>query len=241
MSASHSPQQIIIDRRFCGPPQSGNGGYVCGRMAEHIDGSARVRLMSPPRLGVPLSLLCSDDEVLLFDKELLIAKAAPHQLHLDVSACPSLEEARSMSERYAGFSHTPFPMCFVCGPDRKKNDGLRIFPGVSNDDSMVACVWEPDAGLFDPGGLLQTWAVWSALDCPSGWAFLHRGKGPALLGEYAVDIFSSDTGGQACIVIGWELECTGRKHKTASALYTSQGRLMACAQATWIEFKPGSI
>ena len=27
---------IIIDKRYCGPPNSGNGGYVCGRLARHI-------------------------------------------------------------------------------------------------------------------------------------------------------------------------------------------------------------
>jgi hypothetical protein len=27
-------EAIHIDRRFCGPPDSGNGGYVCGRVAE---------------------------------------------------------------------------------------------------------------------------------------------------------------------------------------------------------------
>ena len=31
---------IIIDRRYCGPPNSGNGGYVCGRLARHIPGGA---------------------------------------------------------------------------------------------------------------------------------------------------------------------------------------------------------
>jgi hypothetical protein len=238
MSLSRLPQQISIDRRFCGPPQSGNGGYVCGRMAEYIVGCAKVRLMSPPPLETPLRLTCSKDEVLLFDDEFLVAKAAPHQLDIEAPPSPSLEMARSMSEHYVGFSHTAFPQCFVCGPERKKGDGLRIFPGVSRDASMVACVWEPSAELFGTDGRLKTWAVWSALDCPSGWAFLHQGEGPALLGEYAVDIISPIVNGHAFIVVGWEFENTGRKHKTGSALYSSQGRLLACAQATWIEFKP---
>ena len=29
---------IIIEKRYCGPPNSGNGGYVCGRLAQHIPG-----------------------------------------------------------------------------------------------------------------------------------------------------------------------------------------------------------
>ena len=27
---------MIIDKRYRGPPNSGNGGYVCGRLARHI-------------------------------------------------------------------------------------------------------------------------------------------------------------------------------------------------------------
>jgi hypothetical protein len=34
---------FVIARRFCGPPDSGNGGYACGRIAEHLDGPARSR------------------------------------------------------------------------------------------------------------------------------------------------------------------------------------------------------
>ena len=35
---------ITIDKRFRGPPNSGNGGYVCGLIADHIDGSAEITL-----------------------------------------------------------------------------------------------------------------------------------------------------------------------------------------------------
>ena len=43
-------QSIRIDRRFCGPPNSGNGGYVCGLLAAHIDGGAEITLRVPPPL-----------------------------------------------------------------------------------------------------------------------------------------------------------------------------------------------
>jgi hypothetical protein len=46
---------LRIDRRFCGPPESGNGGYVCGRLARFVDGEATVvRLHVPPPLEVEL-------------------------------------------------------------------------------------------------------------------------------------------------------------------------------------------
>ena len=53
--------QIIIDKRFCGPPNSGNGGYVCGRLARHIPGGAEVTLRAPPPLDTPLDAIATDD------------------------------------------------------------------------------------------------------------------------------------------------------------------------------------
>ena len=42
------PETVRIENQFRGPPDSGNGGYVCGLLAEHIDGCAQVRLQAPP-------------------------------------------------------------------------------------------------------------------------------------------------------------------------------------------------
>ena len=39
---------MTIPRRFCGPPNSGNGGYVCGTLARCIPGAAEVTLRAPP-------------------------------------------------------------------------------------------------------------------------------------------------------------------------------------------------
>ncbi len=49
-------EQIIIERRFCGPPDSGNGGYTCGRLANYVDGTAEVTLLRPPPLERPLGI-----------------------------------------------------------------------------------------------------------------------------------------------------------------------------------------
>ena len=45
-------ETFTIARRFRGPSQSGNGGYVCGRLARHVAGPALVRLRAPPPLDV---------------------------------------------------------------------------------------------------------------------------------------------------------------------------------------------
>ncbi len=56
-----SMTSIIIDKRYCGPPNSGNGGYVCGRLARHIPGGAEVTLRAPPPLDKPLDVVAADD------------------------------------------------------------------------------------------------------------------------------------------------------------------------------------
>ena len=47
--------QLTIPHRYCGPPESGNGGWVSGAVAEHVPTTAdrpavTVRLASPPPL-----------------------------------------------------------------------------------------------------------------------------------------------------------------------------------------------
>ena len=43
-------QTLTIPRRFRGPPNSGNGGYVCGMLVRQIAGAAEVTLRAPPPL-----------------------------------------------------------------------------------------------------------------------------------------------------------------------------------------------
>lgn len=42
---------LVVARRFCGPPDSGNAGYVCGLIAGFLDGPVKVTLRLPPSLG----------------------------------------------------------------------------------------------------------------------------------------------------------------------------------------------
>lgn len=52
---------LVIDRRFRGPPNSGNGGYVCGCLARYVAGDAEVTLRAPPPLERPLDVLTKVD------------------------------------------------------------------------------------------------------------------------------------------------------------------------------------
>ena len=49
-------EQITIHHRFQGPPNIGQGGYVCGIVADLIGPCAKVTLRSPAPLGLPLTV-----------------------------------------------------------------------------------------------------------------------------------------------------------------------------------------
>ena len=44
-------EALVIPTRYCGPPGSGNGGYVCGRIAAYANGPVTVTLRRPPPLA----------------------------------------------------------------------------------------------------------------------------------------------------------------------------------------------
>ena len=112
-------QRIVINHRFCGPPVSGNGGYVCGLIAGFINGAAEVTLRRPPPLDTPLVLeQTRANTVRLYDDIGPIADAHPSTLRIAAPCIPSFEEARSAKYNYTGLRHHLYPTCFVCGPDR---------------------------------------------------------------------------------------------------------------------------
>ena len=148
---------IIIDRRYCGPPNSGNGGYVCGRLARHIPGGAEVTLRIPPPLEKPLDVVATDDGSWeLRDGAAVVATGRPARVELS-----RLEKA-GFDEACAAELLTPIkphehllPTCFVCGPARAQGDGLRIFAGplASSIPECASCArGDLDAGSQPDGG-----------------------------------------------------------------------------------------
>ncbi|MBI5592634.1 MAG: hypothetical protein HY881_19380 [Deltaproteobacteria bacterium] len=69
---------IVIDKRFCGPPRSGNGGYVCGLLSQFVDASSvTVRLLLPAPLDTELVVRETEVGVVLLDGGVVIAEARP--------------------------------------------------------------------------------------------------------------------------------------------------------------------
>lgn len=234
---------VIIDKRFHGPPASGNGGYSCAMVGRFIDGPAAVRLRIPPPLDTPLEVRQKDGLVELFCRseagDELVATGRPATVELDIPEPPGFARAQAASARYRGFVAHFYPGCFVCGPEREPGDGLRIFAGPvepgTGPDGMVAATWIPDETLRDASGFVAPEYIWAALDCPGAYAFPEPQNGAILLGELAVSIKAPVSAGEKCVLIGWEIGRRGRKHYTGTALFGESGSCRAVAYATWFE------
>ena len=67
--------EIFINKRFNGPPNSGNGGYVAGLIAKEIGKCCEVKLVAPPPLEKKLLLKKSNENYELYDDETLVCIA----------------------------------------------------------------------------------------------------------------------------------------------------------------------
>jgi hypothetical protein len=235
---------ITIARRFRGPPNSGNGGYSCGRLAAFIDGPAEVTLRKPPPLETEMRVVAEPgDSVALYDGEQLIATAAPGEGRSSGMTAPSYDDAVAASSRTFDPSMHKLPMCYVCGPDRHPGDGLRIFCGPLDPDAGwsggVAAPWIPESYMADERGDVSDEFIWAALDCPTAYASGSSSGFPTiLLGRQAVTIRQEPAIGERCIIAARQTGRDGRKYLAEATLFSVNGTPLARCQATWIEVAP---
>ncbi len=227
---------LVIGRRFRGPPQSGNGGYTSGMLASAAAQTVEIRLMKPPPLDKPLEIRedKEDSRLLLMDGEEPVASAAPKTFDLLVPRPPSYAEALGAVRKFQGFREHAYPGCFVCGPERTRGDGMRIFASPIDGRDMCAAAWLPDESLGGADAKVLPEFMWAALDCPGFFASGAAARG-ALLGLYAARIHRRVRIGEPCVVIGWALGHEGRKHYTGTAVFDEVGEICGLATATWIE------
>lgn len=251
---------MIVPARFNGPPDSANGGYAAGLVAQMVlgadpatvvaDRAVRVTLRRPPPLETALRVdtdpatgavrITADPPagtVPVADAPsgaVLVAEAEP-VVGPDLSTGPvpppvALADAEVAGTAYPGFTDHPFPGCYVCGP--RHPDGLRIFPGPTAPGRTAAPFVVP-ADRTVP-------TVWAALDCPGGWTVLAPGR-PYLLGRMSATVAALPDAGARCVVVGELVATSGRKAEVRTALYDPAGRLLAAAQATWIAAAAGGV
>lgn len=227
---------ITIEPRFCGPPDSGNGGYVCGMLAGFLQGTVEVMLRKPPPLSKPLQVIAEGEKARLMDNDILIAEATSAALALDAPASPGFNTASEATKQYKGFNKHVFPTCFVCGPERKEHDGLRIFAGRVSGKDIVAAPWIPDASLANESGVVRDEFHWAALDCPGYFATTDTMR-KSVLGKMTAQILVPVRVNEKCVIVGWRIKDEGRKHFTGTAIYAENKTLSAIAHGIWIDIE----
>jgi hypothetical protein len=229
--------ELIINGRFMGPPDMGNGGYVAGLLGRHLDNAAQVTLRRPVPLQQPLcwQQLANGNIHLWADGAALIAQASPVYLGLSVPT-PPLYTAVAAAQQAQLYGHDhPFPNCFVCGPNRSASDGLGLQPTYLPQHRLLAATWQPDPSLANGDGLVASEFLWAALDCPGGIAAVQSRPRPILLGQITARVQMGIRPGERCLVLGWPITRQGRKHIVGTALFNEAGEIYGRARSIWIE------
>jgi hypothetical protein len=237
---------FLVPARFCGPPDSGNGGWVSGHAAVLLsppaDRAVTVRLRTPPPLDREMTVVpdpaeaSAAESLEVHDGDHLVLEAAlaPELSRDGIPAAASFAEATAAGAGYEGLADHPFPTCFSCGTGREPGDGLGLRPGALEDDSgAYAAAWVPA-----PGVDVET--TWAALDCPGGWASGFAGR-PMVLGTMTAQVRELPAPGEEHVVMAWPRGGEGRKFHSGTALYAADGRLLAQAEALWISIDPKSV
>jgi hypothetical protein len=225
---------VIIEARFNGPPESGNGGYTAGLVARALGAErsgAVVTLRQPPPLDTPLRVVTGTGGITVYAGDHLVAEGAGATLDDEAVPPVSYDEATGAAVAYRGFTDHPFPTCYVCGPKRPGSDGLRIFPGPL-PDGRTAAPWSvpPEVSAV---------TMWAALDCPGGWSVIAVNR-PYVLGRITARVDAVPPPGAQCVVAGAMIGSEDRKAEVRTAVYAPDGGLLAQARCTWIAVPVGA-
>ena len=226
---------LTVASRFRGPPTSANGGYFAGLVATLASRTVSVRLLKPPPLDTEFTVReLADGGLQVLDGTEPVGEARVATLSLDAHPAPDYLEAVEASRHYAGFRYHRFPSCFVCGTQRVRGDGLRIFAGPIPERGVVAAPWVPDASLDRGDGKVRAEFMSAALDCPGYYAVAPDDR-MMLLAELTAHFDRLVHIGESCTVVGWRAGGSGRKHEAGTAVYDGKGELCGRARALWIE------
>jgi hypothetical protein len=233
---------ISIPQRFCGPPETGNGGYTAGLLAQAVGAApVEVTLRRPLPLNRPLAVEREGDLTVLRDGAELLAEARVVADDLDSPPAPiAYDEAGAAGACSPVVVHPewhPAPTCFVCGNERDPDDALCLFPGPVRP-GLFATTWTPLLDFGDDGGLVREEIVWAALDCPSSFLIYdgvdERPERFYVLGRMTARVDEKPRCGEPHVVQAWSLGSERRKLFACSAICDLSGKVLAVSRSTWI-------
>lgn len=235
--SSESSANLVIARRFCGPPGIVNGGYVAGLLAEQLPGSpVEVTLRRPTPVRARLRVESGAETVGLRLAGAGRVAEARRAARFDCRP-PAMSWVAVLATEalpYAGAGG--FGSCFACGPEVASKHSLGVFPRPLADASAVACLWRPPAWAGDGRGKTRGRFLWAALDCSGGFAIdLRKPVGMVMTGRLTTEVVRSPGVGEECAVLGWPMGSDGRKHFVRSAVLSKEGGVLAHTLAVWLE------
>jgi hypothetical protein len=259
---------LVVPRRFCGPPVSGNGGWSSGALATLVAGAPvdhatawpviEVSLSAPPPLDTELEVALVDGATVASREGTLIGSARVVGTALSPVDLVGVDEVTAATAAFPGWETHAFDTCFTCGTRREEGDGLRIFPGPTPaDPETFAAPWVPhpstaedwwflrserserlEGHAYVDGDQLASVAV--------TWAALDCPGGwvggfatrPMVLARMTARLDALPVVGTPHVVMARHLETTGRKTTTATSLYDADGRLVGTSEQLWIAVDP---
>lgn len=236
--------ELSVPEHISGYPGVAFGGYVAGLLAGRSDAKeVRVDFRAPVPVGRPVQVgqtPVGGCEVRERDGDGgALATARPASLALDLPDVPSWEQAQRASKEYLEHVRAypqQIPDCFGCSPV-PVGEGIRVFPSrVRERRDILAAAWVPDRELANNQGELPPEIVWSALDCPGGWAAMRLAKSG--VGTVTAVLTGAQLrpvrAGERYVSYAWLIGAVGRKITVGVGLATDDGELCALAEALWL-------
>ena len=238
-------QEVVVENRFRGPPQSGNGGYVGGLFSRTIDPSGRGNVEVTLRSPIPLDNSMQvnrfeDGTATISDGETLIAQVKSVDWEMEVPAPPDWNDVRAVASKSLAFGSNLndllpgrkgfHPICFCCGVEH--DTGLQVCVAPTGD--QVAAIWETKKSWGASDGLLPVEFLWTAMDCPGQFAYMEKGIRTGMLGRITAAITERPKAGETLLVTAWTILVEGKKHFAGAAIFDKTGKLYCKAKTVWI-------